>query len=127
MTSPTNRMSGYAYNQAYDTASERNSIFWDALSMASGSDRNSIALSIYHSVPELHQDENDNGGGHQHRMNGSDKVRICQTKVKSDFVTTSILFSFCSIKKYRFGKITKTTKTFIKNLLTSYWHIMEVM
>ena len=25
--------------------------------MASGSDRNSIALSIYHSVPELHEDE----------------------------------------------------------------------
>lgn len=67
-------MSGYAYNQAYDTASERNSIFWDALSMASGSDRNSIALSVYHSVPELNQDEND-GGGHQHRMNGIDKVK----------------------------------------------------
>ncbi|XP_070498567.1 anoctamin-2 isoform X2 [Chironomus tepperi] len=65
-------MSGHAYNQAYDTASERNSIFWDALSMASGSDRNSIALSIYHSVPELHQDEHD--GGHQHRMNGNDKI-----------------------------------------------------
>ena len=81
MTSPTNRMSGYAYNQAYDTASERNSIFWDALSMASGSDRNSIALSIYHSVPELHQDEND--GGHQHRMNGNDKVRkLPKMKVK---------------------------------------------
>lgn len=61
MTS-TNRMSGYAYspsqfNDAYDSGSERNSqIFWDALSMASGSDRNSIALSIYHSVPELHED-----------------------------------------------------------------------
>lgn len=59
MTSPTNRMSGYAYNQAYDAASERNSIFWDALSMTSGSDRNSIAMSIYHSVPELNQVEND--------------------------------------------------------------------
>lgn len=55
-------MSAYGYNQqnqAYDLASDRNSqIFWDALSMTS-SDRNSIALSIYHSVPELHQDEND--------------------------------------------------------------------
>lgn len=57
-----NRMSGYSvsqYNQAFDAASnDRNSqIFWDALSMASGSDRNSIALSIYHSVPELHEGE----------------------------------------------------------------------
>lgn len=62
-----NRMSGYGHsgsqmNQAYasDSMSDRNSqIFWDALSMASGSDRNSIALSIYHSVPELqlHEDE----------------------------------------------------------------------
>lgn len=59
MTS-TNRMSGYAYSQyndAGDTASDRNSqIFWDALSITSGSDRNSIALSIYHSVPELHEE-----------------------------------------------------------------------
>lgn len=58
-------MSGYSYNQAYDAASERNSIFWDALSMTSGSDRNSIALSIYHSVPELH--ENDGGQYHSVR------------------------------------------------------------
>ena len=72
------KMSGYAYsqyNQGYDTASERNSIFWDALSMASGSDRNSIALSIYHSVPELHNNdmETDAGGHHRQRI---DKVYI---------------------------------------------------
>lgn len=72
MTS-TNRMSEYGniqysqYNDAYDTASERNSqIFWDALSITSGSDRNSIALSIYHSVPELHED-----GSRYHMANGS--------------------------------------------------------
>ncbi|CRK98841.1 CLUMA_CG011990, isoform B [Clunio marinus] len=55
MTSP------YNYNQyrsAYDNqAHDRNSqMYWDAVSMTS-SDRNSIALSIYHSVPELHQEE----------------------------------------------------------------------
>lgn len=47
------------YHQAFENqANERSSqIFWDAVSMTS-SDRNSIALSVYHSVPELHYDEN---------------------------------------------------------------------
>lgn len=47
------------YNQAFENqANDRSSqIFWDAVSMTS-SDRNSIALSVYHSVPELHYDEN---------------------------------------------------------------------
>lgn len=41
-------------NQDY---SNRNSqMFWDAVSITS-SDRNSIALSVYHSVPELQYDE----------------------------------------------------------------------
>jgi hypothetical protein len=80
MTSSSNqqRMSGYIYSQyntAYDTASERNSqIFFDALSLASGSDRNSIALSIYHSVPDMtHQDDHDSVSASQylHRGNGS--------------------------------------------------------
>lgn len=74
-----NRMSGYSvsqYNQAFDAAtSDRNSqIFWDALSLASGSDRNSIALSIYHSVPELHEGES----ARHYMANGNtelDKVR----------------------------------------------------
>ena len=52
----------YQYNPSYDnqaTYSERSSqVFWDAVSITS-SDRNSIALSVYHSVPELHhEDEN---------------------------------------------------------------------
>lgn len=77
MTSSSNRMS-YNYNTAYDTASDRNSqIFWDALSMASGSDRNSIAMSVYHSVPELHQDENDSSG-HSHSRNN--KVQLFNAK-----------------------------------------------
>lgn len=72
-----NRMSGYSvsqYNQAYaaDTASDRQSqIFWDALSMASGSDRNSIALSIYHSVPELHEGES----ARHYMTNGNSNIR----------------------------------------------------
>lgn len=75
MTS-TNRMSGYAYssqyNDAYDTASDRQSqIFWDALSIQSGSDRNSIALSIYHSVPEM---MNEDEGSRYHVSNGSRAV-----------------------------------------------------
>lgn len=47
------------YNQTFENqANDRSSqIFWDAVSMTS-SDRNSIALSVYHSVPELHYDEN---------------------------------------------------------------------
>lgn len=65
----------YNYNQynssAFDNQSnDRNSqVFWDAVSMTS-SDRNSIALSIYHSVPELagksEQYENDS---HQNSKN----------------------------------------------------------
>lgn len=60
-----NRMAAYGhyssrnseFNQAFDSTNDRQSqIFWDALSMASGSDRNSIALSVYHSVPELHEE-----------------------------------------------------------------------
>jgi hypothetical protein len=47
------------YNQTFENqANDRSSqIFWDAVSMTS-SDRNSIAMSVYHSVPELHYDEN---------------------------------------------------------------------
>jgi hypothetical protein len=40
-------------NQAMDRSSQ---VFWDAVSITS-SDRNSIAMSIYHSVPELRHDE----------------------------------------------------------------------
>lgn len=55
-------MTSYNYNQYnsnFETqAHDRNSqIFWDAVSMTS-SDRNSIALSVYHSVPELNYEEN---------------------------------------------------------------------
>lgn len=49
----------YTQHQTFENqANERSSqIFWDAVSMTS-SDRNSIAMSVYHSVPELHYDEN---------------------------------------------------------------------
>lgn len=59
MTSYYNNNSYSQYNSAFDQAvADRNSqIFWDAVSMTS-SDRNSIAMSVYHSVPELRQDEN---------------------------------------------------------------------
>jgi hypothetical protein len=80
MTS-SNRMAGYSYpnhlhhNQAYDAMSDRNSqIFWDALSMASGSDRNSIAMSVYHSVPELHY--NENATGHNDTENKVNEMEI---------------------------------------------------
>lgn len=84
MTS-TSRMSGYVYSQyndSYDTASERNSqIFWDALSMTSGSDRNSIALSIYHSVPELHEGES----SRYHVVNGSSAMdKVCGDILRSN-------------------------------------------
>lgn len=75
-SSSSNRMAGYnqvynQHNQAYDVASERNSqMFFDALSIASGSDRNSIALSIYHSVPELAHHHNDDRAN----TNSNDKV-----------------------------------------------------
>jgi hypothetical protein len=49
----------YQYNSTFENqAADRSSqVFWDAVSITS-SDRNSIAMSIYHSVPELHHDEN---------------------------------------------------------------------
>lgn len=60
------------YNPAFDNqANDRNSqMFWDAVSMTS-SDRNSIALSIYHSVPELQYEENSAAN----RQSKNDKVK----------------------------------------------------
>jgi hypothetical protein len=60
------------YNQAFENqANDRSSqVFWDAVSMTS-SDRNSIALSLYHSVPELHYDEN----AAANRQKQNEKVR----------------------------------------------------
>lgn len=74
MTSYYNNYS--QYNSAFDQAvADRNSqIFWDAVSMTS-SDRNSIALSVYHSVPELHQDENA-----ANRQNKNERVRRRKAK-----------------------------------------------
>lgn len=62
----------HQYNQAFENqANERSSqIFWDAVSMTS-SDRNSIAMSVYHSVPELHYDENSASNRQKH----NDKVK----------------------------------------------------
>lgn len=61
------------YSSAFEAqAHDRNSqIFWDAVSMTS-SDRNSIALSVYHSVPELNYEEN-SAANQQNQK--SDKVR----------------------------------------------------
>ena len=69
-------MSSYNYNQynpAYDNqVNDRNSqMFWDAVSMTS-SDRNSIALSVYHSVPELHYEENSSDN---YQSNKNERVR----------------------------------------------------
>lgn len=66
----------YQYNSQYNPAfdnqvQDRNSIFWDAVSITS-SDRNSIALSVYHSVPELNHDETAENG----RIFKADKARI---------------------------------------------------
>lgn len=59
----------YQYNSAFENqAIDRSSqVFWDAVSITS-SDRNSIAMSIYHSVPELHHED---AANNQHRY---DKV-----------------------------------------------------
>lgn len=70
-------MSSYNYNQynsAFDNqVNDRNSqIFWDAVSMTS-SDRNSIALSIYHSVPELQYEENSSSS---RQNNKNDRVKL---------------------------------------------------
>lgn len=60
------------YNQASDQANDRNSqMYWDAVSMTS-SDRNSIALSVYHSVPENLQYDEQSGSNRQNSRN--DKV-----------------------------------------------------
>lgn len=88
-----NRMSGYSvsqYNQAFDAAtSDRNSqIFWDALSLASGSDRNSIALSIYHSVPELHEGES----ARHYMANGNTELDKVRKKLYSDSTSSAVTF-----------------------------------
>lgn len=86
--------SSYNYNQYGTTfdnqANDRNSqMFWDAVSVTS-SDRNSIALSIYHSVPELQYDENSaanrqirNEQASQFSVNESLKFLI-RTRVKTE-------------------------------------------
>lgn len=58
------------YNQAFDQPNnDRNSqMYWDAVSMTS-SDRNSIALSVYHSVPENLQHDEQSGSGRQNNKN----------------------------------------------------------
>lgn len=58
MTSQYNHQySQYSHTGLDNQQDYRNSqMFWDAVSITS-SDRNSIALSVYHSVPELQYDE----------------------------------------------------------------------
>jgi hypothetical protein len=85
------------YNQAYDAVSDRNSqVFWDALSINSGSDRNSIAMSVYHSVPELHN--NVQRDEHGNRIDKVKRRKKClhrgQMKVKFDFVIFFFTASF---------------------------------
>lgn len=76
------------YNTAFDNqAHDRNSqMYWDAVSMTS-SDRNSIALSLYHSVPEnLNQTETNMS----HQAAKNDKVK----KNKNEFFFSDNNFSF---------------------------------
>lgn len=87
----------HQYNQTFENqANDRSSqIFWDAVSMTS-SDRNSIALSVYHSVPELHYDEN----AASIRQRQNDKVKekkFHQTKAK---LTFDVVQTVSSCKKF---------------------------
>lgn len=92
-------MTSYNYNQYNSSAFEaqahdRNSqIFWDAVSMTS-SDRNSIALSVYHSVPELNYEEN--AAANQQR---NDKVK------KVNLNAVSCQESMLTVINSRFGSI----------------------
>lgn len=116
-----NRMSGYSvsqYNQAFDAAtSDRNSqIFWDALSLASGSDRNSIALSIYHSVPELHEGES----ARHYMANGNTEL----DKVRKNYTVTQhpVQWLFLLKKKIKaLNALCKEKQMKVKFLQKCHW------
>jgi hypothetical protein len=73
----------HQYNQTFENqANDRSSqIFWDAVSMTS-SDRNSIAMSVYHSVPELHYEESTAAARQRQHEKVTQSFPAYQTKVK---------------------------------------------